>query len=311
MCIRDRSTGTANESGDGGSTLRKRKRKRGQHHLHTQMEQAPGPDFSLSKKPRLRVTLGLLPTRVSKHQTSPLCFIAHELLVAIFRCAGSVASLRCIAVVCHSWETACRKDVGLWRSLVPHIATLGFPNLRLALLKRTDLFAGCSCVVTGFGERSHEIQSLISSGGGTVQQHIHSSTTHMITNSLFTPRCRQAVTIPWVRVVSARFITESWELGSILKASDCKPKALLGCCLCVTGFSIQFRALLSKLVSNHGGIFTLDLTSQCTHLVAQSRTGPKVQWAVRRGLPVVHSMWVFDCVTQGVQKEQSYPVWEV
>ena len=44
-----------------------------------------------------------------------------------------------------------------------------------------------------------------------------------------------------------------------------------GCLVCVTGLSLSTRNTVRQLVTDGGGVYTSDLTRDCSHLVAAAR----------------------------------------
>ncbi|KAJ2061906.1 protein kinase activating protein dpb11 [Coemansia sp. S146] len=111
-----------------------------------------------------------------------------------------------------------------------------------------------------------------------------------------------------------------------------------GCCISSTGFPFDLRAEIERLVENAclastclfskqladglsnrpslgseqvggGGLYCGVLTSDCTHLIAQSPDGEKFKFAKSRAIHVVSLEWFVQCLLTGArQNEDNYTV---
>lgn len=81
---------------------------------------------------------------------------------------------------------------------------------------------------------------------------------------------------------------------------------LYGCHISVSGISASHRAETAKLVEQLGGQYSAELTKSCTHLLAKASgagseggaPGPKIQFAVKWGIPIVDVNWLYTCQTR-------------
>ncbi|XP_076653820.1 mutagen-sensitive 101 [Halictus rubicundus] len=68
--------------------------------------------------------------------------------------------------------------------------------------------------------------------------------------------------------------------------------AMRGLCVCATGFAVQEKEHIGKLVEYMGGIFTRQLRSRVTHLVTASVMSAKYETAADMKIPIVTKEWV-------------------
>lgn len=76
---------------------------------------------------------------------------------------------------------------------------------------------------------------------------------------------------------------------------------LFGCKISISGLSGIERKEVSDIVSRLGGIYSAELSRNCTHLLAKQdsislgSTGPKLQFASKWGIPVADMGWLHEC----------------
>jgi DNA replication regulator DPB11 len=75
-------------------------------------------------------------------------------------------------------------------------------------------------------------------------------------------------------------------------------RALEGLVVCATGLSALDRETIRLKAQKLGAGFSLDLTKDCTHLIAKSTSGSKYEYAVKWGLPVASMQWIEDCAAK-------------
>ena len=68
----------------------------------------------------------------------------------------------------------------------------------------------------------------------------------------------------------------------------------------MTGLSATSRSLVQRLVSQHGGRYSPDLTRKCTHLLAYSCEGNKFHYATFWSIPVIRPEWLAECINVGI-----------
>lgn len=68
----------------------------------------------------------------------------------------------------------------------------------------------------------------------------------------------------------------------------------------MTGLSAASRAVVQRLVVQHGGRYSADLTRKCTHLLAYSCEGNKFHYASFWGIPVIRPEWLAECINVGI-----------
>ncbi len=84
-------------------------------------------------------------------------------------------------------------------------------------------------------------------------------------------------------------------------------RALEGLVICATGFSAHEREEIRLRAQRLGAGFSLDLTKDCTHLIAKSNIGSKYEYATKWGLPVASMQWIEDCASKSGTTHKSFP----
>ena len=114
-------------------------------------------------------------------------------------------------------------------------------------------------------------------------------------------------------VVTFAWLRDSAEAGELLPVEEVGhiPKAFLGLCVCVTGYTQDERTELEELVTKNGGLYMSDLVKgKCTHLVASGTTSGKYTHAKKwDGIKIVSREWVTESATGGLKaNEARFPV---
>ena len=114
-------------------------------------------------------------------------------------------------------------------------------------------------------------------------------------------------------VVTFAWLRDSAEAGELLPVEEVGhiPKAFLGLCVCVTGYTQDERTELEALVTKNGGLYMSDLVKgKCTHLVASGTTSGKYTHAKKwDGIKIVSREWVTESATGGLKaNEARFPV---
>jgi hypothetical protein len=158
---------------------------------------------------------------------------------------------------------------------------------------------------SGFNaKQKQDLSNLADCMGATVSPGLSLSVTHLVAETLDSDKCRFIVTnaqagTSRVRIVETRWLEECWssrqqeplhELPYLLPMPIFSNKRM-SC----TGFTIDERKEMSGLAKRFGATFVQDLDSKCTHLIAQSNSGNKYWFAVKRGIPVVSAQWLSEC----------------
>eukprot|EP00658_Telonema_sp_P-2_P042243 TRINITY_DN30303_c0_g1_i1.p1 TRINITY_DN30303_c0_g1~~TRINITY_DN30303_c0_g1_i1.p1 ORF type:complete len:271 (+),score=34.63 TRINITY_DN30303_c0_g1_i1:73-885(+) len=249
----------------------------------------------------MRLSLPAQPAaRISRVQRCMLCHMPPDAFGTILRVLGDVRTVSMAELVCLSWYQVSCKDDSLWRYFSPswrELPAADGRSLRSQTLARFELLAGCTCVLTGFSpDEAARLRQVVLACSGKVHLQLNSRTTHLISGSSLTLRSRQGVRMPGLWVVSRSFVDRSWRTGGRVAPSECSLPPLLGCTICITGFSNSVRQNLERLVQSHGGKFSWELNARCTHLIADKMVGAKVDWAVSHKVPIVNPHWLYDAI---------------
>lgn len=115
--------------------------------------------------------------------------------------------------------------------------------------------------------------------------------------------------------LKAELVTKQWIIKTWLEAdrfqygqaAKFRPGPLLGCIVSVTGFCLTFRAMLEKRVEALGGVYSYALTPRCTHLVAESWSSAKAQYAMRSpSIKMVNKQWITDVSTNAYMPDEQF-----
>ncbi|ELP88502.1 hypothetical protein EIN_344420 [Entamoeba invadens IP1] len=67
--------------------------------------------------------------------------------------------------------------------------------------------------------------------------------------------------------------------------------------ICVSGYSVDERLLLKKMIDFCGGYYMEDMeSSSVTYLLSKNPASDKTKHAMRWGVPVLTHQWLFDCM---------------
>lgn len=79
---------------------------------------------------------------------------------------------------------------------------------------------------------------------------------------------------------------------------------LYGCSISFTGAPPDERSRMGNLIVSHGGNYSADMNSSCTHLVVSGNVGkrssPKIAFAKKWDIPIVSSAWLLSSISKGM-----------
>ena len=160
-----------------------------------------------------------------------------------------------------------------------------------------------------------EIKALIEKLGATFGDQDFTAASpfdYCVTKNTNSPKYDLAVKL-FKPVVTSAWLRDSAEAGELLPVEEVGhvPKAFLGLCVCVTGYTQDERAELEAMVTKNGGLYMSDLVKgKCTHLVASGTTSGKYTHAKKwEFIKIVSREWVRESAGERVKaNEVRFPV---
>lgn len=128
--------------------------------------------------------------------------------------------------------------------------------------------------------------------GGVYSANLNHECTHLILGRTGTNKHVAAMDISHVQIVVLDWILDSFVDGFRAHEEGFPVPAFYNCRVCVTGLDWNKRKEVETYVTDHGGEYVKNLTSDCTHLVANAPEGNKYEFAVANSIPVVSLDWV-------------------
>eukprot|EP01134_Creolimax_fragrantissima_P006168 CFRG6168T1 len=151
------------------------------------------------------------------------------------------------------------------------------------------------------------VQNLVRWMNGTVEATLHRECSYLIAGTSTSKKAR--IARKWNKaVLQFSFIQTIWD-ESILNGGNCPHETLdnllyeytlppiFGVHISVTGLSHTERLKVKAQTEAMGGIYSGDLTKDCTQLLApESDTSAKQRFAFQNGIPVVSLAWFHRCI---------------
>lgn len=152
------------------------------------------------------------------------------------------------------------------------------------------------------------LSELIQLMGGIVMRDLTSSVTHVVAGEVGSKKYRVACSIN-KPILIPEWIYTCWDMCRERHVcatdeefiTEFKCPTFKGITLCVTGIKEDKRKEIKELVALHGGTYSGELNmNTCTHLLVDTPTGQKYEFARRWNLHCVSTQWFFDSIQSGV-----------
>ncbi|KAI9202200.1 BRCT domain-containing protein [Polychytrium aggregatum] len=130
--------------------------------------------------------------------------------------------------------------------------------------------------------------------------------TILVANDIGSQKYRVAVKMG-VPIVTVDWIDDCMRVHSMKTASSISLEELIeshripflsDTVICTTGLTADDRETIEMNVEKYGGRFSGDLSRECTHLIAESASGKKYEFAVRNNIPIVTQGWFHECINR-------------
>ena len=131
---------------------------------------------------------------------------------------------------------------------------------------------------------------LIAAMGGVYDPNFSPSVTHLITNFSISKKYETAVQhrIP---ITSNKWLIENINTLKLQNVKAFPPLLLQGKIICITGFDLDEKDEMERVVTMYGGIFSKNLEMRTSLLIAANPKGEKYDYALLWQIPVVSERW--------------------
>jgi hypothetical protein len=102
---------------------------------------------------------------------------------------------------------------------------------------------------------------------------------------------------PNTHVVSPEWIIKSVEQKKKVPYSQYRVGSLYGLKICLSGFDVDKKDQLARLISRNGGTHSPSLTKFCTHLVSTDKTTQKYKFASKHNIVCCSLDWLLESTT--------------
>ncbi|XXQ33177.1 BRCT domain-containing protein [Plasmodiophora brassicae] len=191
-----------------------------------------------------------------------------------------------------SLEAAVKSDlilVGQWilDSDPPSSGTLAD-----VIAKRRQQLSSIVVTCTGFPRvDTRRIAILARALSITVEPHYTRSITHVLVGK--TGSAKHATAVDQGRpCVTVKWLEACMRTGDVAPCDAYSVPPLLGAVISISQLDIGDRERLFASIDEHGGVYTPDLSFNCTHLVAINASGNKYEFARKYGITIVRPSWV-------------------
>lgn len=167
----------------------------------------------------------------------------------------------------------------------------------------------CTSVPRQERDRLYELIQLM---GGIVMKDFTSSVTHLVAGEVGSKKYKVACSFNKT-ILLPEWVYKCWELCRDRHICATDPEFMEYTCpifkgitLCVTGIEADKRKEIKKLVTKHGGTYSGELNmNTCTHLLVDTPTGQKYEFARRWNLHCVCTQWLYDSIQSGFCLDES------
>eukprot|EP00029_Vermamoeba_vermiformis_P010605 TRINITY_DN5615_c0_g1_i1.p1 TRINITY_DN5615_c0_g1~~TRINITY_DN5615_c0_g1_i1.p1 ORF type:complete len:1138 (-),score=283.33 TRINITY_DN5615_c0_g1_i1:50-3463(-) len=127
-----------------------------------------------------------------------------------------------------------------------------------------------------------------------------SEVTHLFADTVRSDAYQTAAALG-IKILRPQWLFERWSTtGDVLDDRGYVLECFAGLTLCVTGVEVEKRSEIKSLTVAHGGEFSAALDRSCTHLLAETGSSMKVQFAVAKlNIPILHTDWFFKSIEKG------------
>ncbi|XP_021954096.1 uncharacterized protein LOC110850826 isoform X1 [Folsomia candida] len=159
------------------------------------------------------------------------------------------------------------------------------------------------------GNVDGKVSALLEGGGAKKRTYVGVATTHMLAGSdADEMKVDEAKDIFELPVVTPEWVILSAQVGKQLPIDGFErhhKKLFSSIVACASGIRGKDLCTLWSLLSFYGGEFRKNLTAKCTHVITNSCSGSKRQLGLDKGLKIVCSDWVIECINSNTLLDEA------
>jgi NAD-dependent DNA ligase len=129
--------------------------------------------------------------------------------------------------------------------------------------------------------------------GGAFCRDLTEACTHLIAHRVGSEKCKMQQKRKGL-ILAPAWIKDCFDTKMRVDETNYRLHLFFGYRLCLTGYDPSQRDEIKRLVKQHGGMYTGDLSAECTHLLCAERSGKKYHAAMQWGVAAVRKEWLFD-----------------
>ncbi|KAL1214562.1 BRCT domain-containing protein [Cardamine amara subsp. amara] len=152
---------------------------------------------------------------------------------------------------------------------------------------------GLKVLTSGFlMDEKAKIKELVTSMGGVLLSKASSDVNFVIVKNVLAAKYKWALNTQKKPVVTLNWLTQCWNEHRVVPLEPYKIPPFSGLTICVTRIPAGERKEIEKLISEHGGRYSAELTRTCTHLIADAAESDKYIVARKWGhIQIVTRKW--------------------
>ncbi|XP_012566719.2 PAX-interacting protein 1 isoform X1 [Hydra vulgaris] len=162
-------------------------------------------------------------------------------------------------------------------------------------MNKSNIFKGVKYFFTADKE---ELKQCLKDGGAMREFYISDLVTHVISDSCDFPQLHQVVESK-IPIVTTNWVHMSVKCGTMLPTKPFSPMGdglFQNMVFCPSQIPVKDREILLAMIVYHGGVYKINLTKDCTHLVVGQPYGRKYDFALKHAqLKIVTVEWIVDC----------------
>ncbi|XP_020202421.1 DNA topoisomerase 2-binding protein 1-A [Cajanus cajan] len=170
---------------------------------------------------------------------------------------------------------------------------------------------GVKVLASGFDmDEKVKIEELVAEMGGVLQNKASSDMNFVIVKNVLAAKYKWALNTLKKPIVTFEWLKQCSDEHRVVPQESYKVLPFSGLKICVTGIPADKRKEMEKLILQNGGIYSRELTRNCTHLISEAPEGAKYKVAKKWGhIPIVTRKWFDQSIARrACLNEESFPV---
>ncbi|XP_062097830.1 uncharacterized protein LOC133803732 isoform X2 [Humulus lupulus] len=154
------------------------------------------------------------------------------------------------------------------------------------------------------------MEKLVTAMGGVFQTKASLDVCFVIAKNVLAAKYKWAVHILKKPIITVDWLYQCWNEHRIIPHESFRLLPFSGLTICVTRIPADERKEMEKVIIQHGGKYSAELTKKCTHLISDAPEGDKYKVARRWGhIHIITRKWFDQSVARRARlNEESYPV---